>query len=487
MSADELSEGQILADKYRVERVLGSGGMGVVLAATHVQLEQRVAIKVLRRDFAESEAIAERFRREARAACKIRSPHGARVLDVGTTDDGLPYMVMEFLHGHDLSAELEHKGQLSISEAASYVLQAGDAICDAHDESIIHRDIKPANLFLTERGGFRNVKVLDFGISKSLHESAPGVAALTHTQALVGSPMYMSPEQLDSPRTVDARTDIWSLGVVLYELVSGSPPFLADGIAGLIKRIVADAPPPLSDFGVDAPPEFEEIILRCLAKNREDRYATVRELMAALAPFAPDSPLSRQYFSGSPHSPSETTQKLHRTRVSGGEDSSGAGVAATGGATTQVAVPQTTQTQFNQSNTKDPRPSGKRGAVVTVAVVAVLCAALGGVFLLQGGAATAPDLPLAAQPPVVEDIEGRANEPTSPVPSAVEPPVAPSEAARVVLQAPAPSASSETAPLAAPTVLRPKARPRKKVENPASAGEPETKPPSGISDFGGRH
>jgi serine/threonine-protein kinase len=486
VSADELSEGQILADKYRVERVLGSGGMGVVLAATHVQLEQRVAIKVLKRDFAESEAIAERFRREARAACKIRSPHGARVLDVGTTDDGLPYMVMEFLHGHDLSAELEHKGQLSISEAASYVLQAGDAICDAHDESIIHRDIKPANLFLTERGGFRNVKVLDFGISKSLHESAPGVAALTHTQALVGSPMYMSPEQLDSPRTVDARTDIWSLGVVLYELVTGSPPFLADGIAGLIKRIVADAPPPLSDFGVDAPPEFEEIILRCLAKDREDRYATVRELMAALAPFAPDSPLSRQYFSGSPHSPSETTQKLHRTRVSG-KDATGAGDAASGGATTQMAVPQTTQTQFNQSNTKDPGPSGKRGAVVTISAVALLCAVLGGVFLLRGGATTEPDVPLGAPPPVVDIDEGRAIEPTPTIPSAVEPAVASSEPAPVVLQAPAPSASSETTPVTAPTVGRPRARPRKKVENPASAGEPEAKPPSGISDFGGRH
>lgn len=291
MSAVELSEGQILAGKYRVERMLGSGGMGVVVAAVHIELDHKVAIKVLRSDFASNASVAERFRREARAACKIKSPHGAHVLDVGTTEDGLPYMVMEYLDGNDLAEELERTGCFSVEQAASFVLQAADAIAEAHHSGIIHRDLKPANLFLAARGETKAVKVLDFGISKSLTDTNPQSPALTHTQALIGSPMYMSPEQLDSPRTVDERTDIWSLGVVLYELVSGHPPFMAEGIAGLIKQIVSEEPAPLSSLGIEAPAEFEAIIHKCLAKKRDNRFASVNELAQALAPYA-SAPMS---------------------------------------------------------------------------------------------------------------------------------------------------------------------------------------------------
>jgi eukaryotic-like serine/threonine-protein kinase len=527
MFSDELREGQILASKYRVERLLGQGGMGVVLAAMHVELEQRVAIKVLKRDLAESESIAERFRREARAACRIKSPHGARVLDVGTTEDGLPYMVMEYLDGHDLAAELEERGRLPIEEAASYVIQAADAICDAHDENIIHRDIKPANLFLTERGGMHAVKVLDFGISKSLQDTTSANPSLTHTQALIGSPMYMSPEQLDSPRTVDARTDIWSLGIVLYELVTGHPPFSADGIAGLIKQIVADAPPRLSDFGVDAPVEFEAIIQRCLAKKRDDRYSSVRELMVALAPFAKESPMSvpvatRAAFrsvAGKPGSQSaqgssqpgadpsplpRPTPRLYATRVAGaGTDPSASSAARASSnartAATGSAAGERTITPYAQSHTH-AEPPAKRRTWPLLLGLAGLAAAAAAYLLVDLGKETlaaaaptavldeAPALAATATPPVAA---------TAPSPVVSVPAVTPSPSVVAVddLANPSPSVGAvpagsgvePTAEGSPPLVPKPGRVGKRPAKPPTEATPPAPKPPSGISDFGGRH
>ncbi|HTU58992.1 MAG TPA: serine/threonine-protein kinase, partial [Polyangiales bacterium] len=210
--------GATVAEKYVVERVLGEGGMGIVLAARHRDLDQRVAIKCLLPEIAQRGVAAERFRREARAVASMRSEHICRVLDVGTLADGIPFMIMEYLDGCDLSQELERRERLPYREAVAYVLQACEALSEAHNAGIIHRDLKPANLFLEQRGaGTRRVKVLDFGVSKSLLEAQKS-QALTQTANLVGSPLYMSPEQLESSRDVDARADIWGLGVVLYEL-----------------------------------------------------------------------------------------------------------------------------------------------------------------------------------------------------------------------------------------------------------------------------
>jgi serine/threonine protein kinase len=284
-----VAEGTMLADKYRVERVLGRGGMGVVVAATHVELDQRVALKFLLPEAMESVEVVERFAREARAAVKIESEHVARVIDVGKLDNGLPYMVMEYLNGRDLAAELDEHGRLTVENTLDYVLQACEAIAQAHALGIIHRDLKPANLFVTTRAdGTTSIKVLDFGISKvSLAGASPAEMSLTQTAAIMGSPTYMSPEQMRASRDVDPRADIWALGVILYELLTGQPPFVGNTMPELCASILKDSPDPLRSVRADIPEPLEAAIMRCLEKKPDARFANVAELTAALVDFAP--------------------------------------------------------------------------------------------------------------------------------------------------------------------------------------------------------
>jgi serine/threonine-protein kinase len=279
--------GTVLLGKYRVERVLGIGGMGAVVAARHLQLDESVAIKFLLPATAEQPEIVQRFLREARSAIKIRSEHCVRVLDVGTLDAGAPYMVMEYLDGQDLSRVVEEQGPLPIVDAVDWVLQAAEALAEAHAMGIVHRDLKPANLFLTRRAdGTPSLKVLDFGISKQTG-TGPGAAdaGVTNTQAVLGSPRYMSPEQMRSTRDVDARADVWALGAVIHELISGKPPFDAETVTALCAAILQDPPNPLRARRPDAPVPLEMAILGALEKDRAYRYQNVAELAGALAPF----------------------------------------------------------------------------------------------------------------------------------------------------------------------------------------------------------
>jgi eukaryotic-like serine/threonine-protein kinase len=283
----EVQVGQLVAGKYRIEQVLGRGGMGVVMAALHEQLNQRVALKFLTDNaYQHPEAVA-RFVREARAAVQIQSEHVARVMDVGTLESGAPYMVMEYLRGRDLKDVSTRRGAMPVTEAVDYVLQACDALAEAHSLGIVHRDLKPSNLFLTERpDGSALVKVLDFGISKALHKGDTSQMQMTASAAIMGSPQYMSPEQIRSSKNVDARADVWALGTILHELLTGSPAYVADTVPGLLAMIVADSPPPLSASRPDAPPELEAAILRCLQKDRDQRFSSVSELARALERFA---------------------------------------------------------------------------------------------------------------------------------------------------------------------------------------------------------
>ncbi len=286
MADSPVTEGQILAGKYRVEKVLGSGGMGVVVAAWHLELEQRVAVKFLHPLALERADTAERFRREARSAAKIRSEHVARVIDVGIMEGGVPYMVMEYLEGHDISDEMQKHGMLPIADAIDFVLQAIEALAEAHAAGIVHRDLKPANLFIAHRAdGTRIVKVLDFGISKSLLGASVAELSLTRTSTLIGSPLYMSPEQMRSAKDVDTRTDIWSLGVILYEMITGQPPYSGDSIPALCASLLSDTPTSMRAIRAEVPPELEDAVMRCLAKDRSERFPTVSELARALAPF----------------------------------------------------------------------------------------------------------------------------------------------------------------------------------------------------------
>ncbi len=287
MTTSPVKVGDVLAGKYRVDCVLGVGGMGVVVAAHHIQLDDKVAIKfMLPEALSNREAVA-RFAREARAAVKIKSEHVARVSDVGTLESGAPYMVMEYLEGSDLSAWLEQQGTLPVGQIVEFILQACEALAEAHAYGIVHRDLKPANLFVIRRpDGLLSVKVLDFGISKVAEFNSAGpVASMTTTSALLGSPLYMSPEQMRSSKDVDARSDIWSLGVILYELLAGDSPFAADTMPELVVRVMSAAPPPLRNKRPDAPDGIEAVILKCLEKDRDRRFQTVGELAIALVAF----------------------------------------------------------------------------------------------------------------------------------------------------------------------------------------------------------
>ena len=277
-------EGDVLAGKYKVSRVLGVGGMGVVVEGLHLELDKRVAIKFLRADaLADSEAV-QRFTREARAAVRLKSEHVARVLDVGRLESGSPFMVMELLEGEDLGDMLDRNELPEISSAIDYVLQACEAIAEAHSLGIIHRDLKPRNLFLSRRvDGRPMIKVLDFGISKLV--STDESFSLTRTTDVMGSPSYMSPEQLRSARNVDARTDIWALGVILYELLTGKLPFAAETVTELVLKIVQDTPPSICAACADVPADLEAAVMRALEKNVEKRYANIGELAHALEPF----------------------------------------------------------------------------------------------------------------------------------------------------------------------------------------------------------
>ncbi len=282
-------EGESLAGKYRIERVLGVGGMGAVVAARHLQLDTKVAIKFLLPAMLDDAAAVSRFAREARAAVKITSEHVARVFDVGTLPNGAPYMVMEFLEGEDLAAWLQQRGPLPVEQAVEFVLQACVAVADAHGLGIVHRDLKPANLFCVLRSdGQFLIKVLDFGISKLTDLGTSAVRmSMTSTSAIMGSPLYMSPEQMQSPKGVDASTDIWALGVVLFELLAGRVPFTGDTFGEIAVKVATLPPPPLRSFRPDVPPGLEAAIRKCLLPNRHDRHRNVAEFAVAILPFAP--------------------------------------------------------------------------------------------------------------------------------------------------------------------------------------------------------
>ncbi|WP_437312047.1 serine/threonine-protein kinase [Sorangium sp. So ce388] len=284
MTKAPVQPGDLLAGKYRVERVLGAGAMGVVVAATHVELGQTVAVKFMRSAQHVAGDARERFLREARALVRLRSQHVARVFDVGTLEDGAPYIVMEFLEGRDLAALLKESGALSLDDAVEYVLQTCEAVGEAHAAGIVHRDLKPANLFVTEDvSGSPCIKVLDFGISKV----SGAELALTDEDQTLGTPYYMSPEQMSSSKDVDARSDVWALGILLYELIAGQTPFHSNTLAEFYGRILAAQPTPLRERRGDVPPELDAVIQRCLTHDREQRWSDVAAFAGALAPHAP--------------------------------------------------------------------------------------------------------------------------------------------------------------------------------------------------------
>jgi serine/threonine-protein kinase len=263
--------------------VLGQGGLAVVLAAMHEQLDERVALKILLPEWSDNADVVARFLREGRASIKIHSEHVVRVLDVGETDVGAPYIVMEYLDGNDLAKVVATNGALPIETAVDHIAQACEAIAEAHALSIIHRDLKPANLFLTYRAdGSACVKVLDFGISK-IRMRRSTTMALTNPSMVMGSPPYMSPEQLQSTRDADERSDVWALGACLHELLSGQPPFLGDTAPELCAQVMIDTPTRLSSLRPEVPEGLATAVLVALEKEPGNRFPNVGELAKAIA------------------------------------------------------------------------------------------------------------------------------------------------------------------------------------------------------------
>ncbi len=314
-----LEPGDIIAEKYRIEALLGRGAMGVVVAAHHELIDRPVAIKLIADTT--SEKRLERFVREARSAQSLESEHVVRVFDLGV-EQGTPYLVMERLDGEDLGARLERDGPLSVTQAVDLVLQACEGLAEAHASGIIHRDIKPSNLIVTtRRNGDPLLKIVDFGISKELERKQTD-ASLTASVTVLGSPLYMSPEQIRNPKDIDQRTDVWSLAVTLYTLITGSPPFPGDHVSAVCAAIVADPPVPLPE---SVPADLQAALHAALQKRPENRIGSVSEFAGMLHNVASDlgrlsaDRVARLYPADLPHPPSEKpelglTQTDERTR-----------------------------------------------------------------------------------------------------------------------------------------------------------------------------
>mgnify|MGYP002381633469 CR=1 FL=1 len=282
---DELAilVGVTLSGRYRIDALVAKGGLGFVLAATDVELRRSVAIKFLRPEARRRPEVVSRFSREARSAARLSGEHVARVFDVGE-HEGSPFIVLEYLEGRDLESELRKRQSFPIAEAVGYVLQALDGLAEAHAIGVIHRDLKPPNLFLADVRGKRVLKILDVGISKA---PSPGESDLTAAKMIMGTPTYMSPEQIQSTAGVDARTDVWSIGVVLYELLTKTLPFVGESTSAILLSVTMREPTPVHALRPEVPPGLSAVVMRCLAKDPDARFADVGELAAALAPWAP--------------------------------------------------------------------------------------------------------------------------------------------------------------------------------------------------------
>jgi serine/threonine-protein kinase len=274
-----------VAEKYRIDRMIGFGGMGVVCEGVHLELGAKVALKFVRPEYAHDERVVARFLSEARAAAQLRSEHTCRVMDCGRLATGSPYLVMEYLDGADLRRILTAQGCMPVEDAVSFALQACAALAEAHARGIVHRDVKPENLFLMHGpDGGALIKVLDFGISKQLG-AIQGTRGLTDSSDSMGSPHHMSPEQMIDPSAVDARTDIWSLGVLLYELLTAQLPFKGDSVPQVCANVMTAAPPSPCEINHEIPDGLAAVVLRCLDKNPDARFPDVAALSRSLKDF----------------------------------------------------------------------------------------------------------------------------------------------------------------------------------------------------------
>ena len=288
-----LAPGDVVGGKYRLDAIVGRGGMSVVYRATHLELDQPVALKVLSNEALLLTGYVQRLQREARAVSKIRSEHVVRIHDIGQLEAApgvppVPYLVMEHLSGMDLADLVKKRGPLPVRMAIECVLQSCEALAEAHAMGIVHRDLKPANLFLTEcADGSPCVKVLDFGVSRMSHRH--GLSTLTDPGTVLGTPSYMPPEQMEGSASLDCRSDIWALGAILYELLTGSPPYGHDTLPKLFVRVMRSPAPKPSQLRPSVPAAIDAVVARCLSTDPALRYPSVAHLAMALSAGIPNA------------------------------------------------------------------------------------------------------------------------------------------------------------------------------------------------------
>jgi serine/threonine-protein kinase len=485
-----VAEGDIVAGKYRVERVLGRGGMGVVVSAMHLELQQRVALKFLLGDVASHQEEAARFGREARASARIRSDHVVRVMDVGTLPTGSPYMVMEYMDGDDLERVLERRGPLPWDAAVGYILEACEAVAEAHSLGIVHRDLKPANLFLA-RGpsGTPVVKVLDFGISKQ----APGLgeASLTKTTAVMGSPRYMSPEQLKSSKTVDTRSDIWALGAVLYELLVHAYPFPAETMSELVACVLQEPHIRLSTLRSDLPSGLEAVVDHCLEKNPTLRFANIAEFAVALAPFGPprsEVSVERIVRTLGANAVPAGVVPIASTFQSVADRSSRPSMTSRSGALAVSGdVPKTTDAQWARSLSPDAGRRSKAPFIISAIAVGTVTTLAIDLLLVRGSRTDPPVAAVAVPPapsaPTILPLPSAAS--SSPSPTAVAAPALASASATPLASPLPPTTESPSPPsggahrgsssrTATPTSSASRAPPSPPASRPATPAPPDS-------------
>lgn len=533
MSIDEelvetlaIKPGMVIGGKYRVEHLLAAGGMGAVLKAHHEILDKPVAIKMIRPELATRRDVAQRFLREARAAAKIASDNVARVTDVDMFDDRTPFMVMEFLEGEDLHDYLVGQGSLPIALAIDFAIQALIGLDAAHSKGVVHRDLKPSNLFLERReDGSRRVKLLDFGISKIVdsEDAALKAGATTSAGQMLGTPRYMSPEQVANAKTVDGRTDLWAIALILYEMLTGSYPFDGGSSGQILANILTNAVPPLRDRREDAPEALEEALDRGLRKDREQRFRTSRQMIQALAPFAsrrmqaiageyeeiagepiptvkspnldgPNSPTRDSNPSPTPNSANKSRSVALKatevagdakdgvaTRISGGGDKVTKTAAETPTAGAKSPAPNappamSTETGIS-SELKPPSQSGwKIGAVALVAA-----ALAGGVWFVtrDPGKTATPANSLAATEPTTTSVTSASKDASQ---AATVTATAPT--VEVVTTSATTSASADTSAVAAPSESTPAAKTAARPPTTAKA-KPSAQPTATATSTGG--
>ena len=394
--------GTVLMDRYRVLRLLGEGGMGAVYEARHQGIDKRVVIKVLHPELASDPELVERFKREARAATAIGNEHIVDVTDMGELPDGSPCIVMELLKGKDLAELLEEEPMLSISRMVHIIDQVCDALQAAHDKGIVHRDLKPDNVFLIrKRRDDDFVKVLDFGISK-MKEADELNAKLTQTGVAMGTPMYMSPEQAQGLKSLDHRTDIYAVGVMIFEMLAGDPPFTADSYPALLLKMMAEEAPRLTSIRADVPDEISDLVHAMLAKQQTQRPSSMEEVADVLIRFKDHEGEIQKLRSVHPSSPGEMETLASfpgaapilepATARQGAMDPVDHGLTVSD-PPAEVGAPELEPTL----EIPRPTPPSSAGLWVVAAVLAVL-ALLGGVFLWQSSQGEAVTTPPEAEP-----------------------------------------------------------------------------------------